>query len=392
MIEIQNRGDCSGCAACAAACPRQAIEMNADQEGFLYPVINSAKCIDCGICDNMCQAKNMIKRKREPLAYACWNKNDSVRMCSSSGGVFYVLAEFIIAHGGVVFGAAFDEELMVRHVAVDSMDQVYRLQGSKYVQSIIGRTYIEAKKLLDEGRYVLFTGTPCQIDGLLHYLCHDYELLYTQDIICHGVPSPIVWKRYLNYQEQQYKKPLVREPLPSFRRKEEGWKRYSISLSFDKDIEYRKYHKEDCYMQAFKKNLSLRPSCYECHSKTKIRNSDITLADFWGIEHMLPEMFDNKGTSLVLTNSEKGKHLFELLKSRLHWREVDFEEAVSHNTPAFQSVARPKKREAFYDRLGTMPFDRLVKRAILPPIYKRIYWKIRHVVGLILRKGKMIKS
>lgn len=107
---------------------------------------------------------------------------------------------------------------------------------------------------------------------------------------------------------------------------------------------------------------------------------------------MLPEMFDNKGTSLVLTNSEKGKHLFELLKSRLHWREVDFEEAVSHNTPAFQSVARPKKREAFYDRLGTMPFDRLVKRAILPPIYKRIYWKIRHVVGLILRKGKMIKS
>ena len=387
MIEIQNRGDCSGCAACAAACPRQAIEMNADQEGFLYPVINSAKCIDCGICDNMCQAKNMIKRKREPLAYACWNKNDSVRMCSSSGGVFYVLAEFIIAHGGVVFGAAFDEELMVRHVAVDSMDQVYRLQGSKYVQSIIGRTYIEAKKLLDEGRYVLFTGTPCQIDGLLHYLCHDYELLYTQDIICHGVPSPIVWKRYLNYQE-----PLVREPLPSFRRKEEGWKRYSISLSFDKDIEYRKYHKEDCYMQAFLKNLSLRPSCYECHSKTKIRNSDITLADFWGIEHMLPEMFDNKGTSLVLTNSEKGKHLFELLKSRLHWREVDFEEAVSHNTPAFQSVARPKKREAFYDRLGTMPFDRLVKRAILPPIYKRIYWKIRHVVGLILRKGKMIKS
>ena len=381
MIEIQNRGDCSGCAACAAACPRQAIEMNADQEGFLYPVINSAKCIDCGICDNMCQAKNMIKRKREPLAYACWNKNDSVRMCSSSGGVFYVLAEFIIAHGGVVFGAAFD-----------SMDQVYRLQGSKYVQSIIGRTYIEAKKLLDEGRYVLFTGTPCQIDGLLHYLCHDYELLYTQDIICHGVPSPIVWKRYLNYQEQQYKKPLVREPLPSFRRKEEGWKRYSISLSFDKDIEYRKYHKEDCYMQAFLKNLSLRPSCYECHSKTKIRNSDITLADFWGIEHMLPEMFDNKGTSLVLTNSEKGKHLFELLKSRLHWREVDFEEAVSHNTPAFQSVARPKKREAFYDRLGTMPFDRLVKRAILPPIYKRIYWKIRHVVGLILRKGKMIKS
>ena len=340
----------------------------------------------------MCQAKNMIKRKREPLAYACWNKNDSVRMCSSSGGVFYVLAEFIIAHGGVVFGAAFDEELMVRHVAVDSMDQVYRLQGSKYVQSIIGRTYIEAKKLLDEGRYVLFTGTPCQIDGLLHYLCHDYELLYTQDIICHGVPSPIVWKRYLNYQEQQYKKPLVREPLPSFRRKEEGWKRYSISLSFDKDIEYRKYHKEDCYMQAFLKNLSLRPSCYECHSKTKIRNSDITLADFWGIEHMLPEMFDNKGTSLVLTNSEKGKHLFELLKSRLHWREVDFEEAVSHNTPAFQSVARPKKREAFYDRLGTMPFDRLVKRAILPPIYKRIYWKIRHVVGLILRKGKMIKS
>ena len=329
MIEIQNRGDCSGCAACAAACPRQAIEMNADQEGFLYPVINSAKCIDCGICDNMCQAKNMIKRKREPLAYACWNKNDSVRMCSSSGGVFYVLAEFIIAHGGVVFGAAFDEELMVRHVAVDSMDQVYRLQGSKYVQSIIGRTYIEAKKLLDEGRYVLFTGTPCQIDGLLHYLCHDYELLYTQDIICHGVPSPIVWKRYLNYQEQQYKKPLVREPLPSFRRKEEGWKRYSISLSFDKDIEYRKYHKEDCYMQAFLKNLSLRPSCYECHSKTKIRNSDITLADFWGIEHMLPEMFDNKGTSLVLTNSEKGKHLFELLKSRLHWREVDFEEAVS---------------------------------------------------------------
>lgn len=386
MINIQNKGDCSGCHACMAVCPKMAITMKTDTEGFLYPEIDTDVCVDCGICDNMCQTKKPICMERKPYAYACWNVDENVRMNSSSGGIFYLLAKWIIQKDGVVFGAAFDEEFNIRHIGVHSVESIRLLQGSKYVQSVIGSTYEEAKELLESGKYVLFTGTPCQIDGLLHYLGKDYAKLYTQDIVCHGVPSSKVWQRYLDYQKKHFKSTLSREPLPSFRQKKEGWKRYSISLSFNRDIEYRVFHREDFYMQAFLNNLSLRPSCYECHSKTKSRNGDITLADFWGIENVLPGMFDNKGTSLVLTNSKKGQVLFEEIQNVLRCKEVDFEKAISHNPCIYGSVEKPDKREDFFLHLSKMRFDRLVKRETLPPLTERIYWKIRRVISEGLRK------
>lgn len=386
MINIQNKGDCSGCHACMAACPKGAIVMQPDTEGFLYPEIDRDICVECGICDNMCQAKKPIRLAREPHAYACWNKDENVRMNSSSGGMFHLLAKWMIQKGGVVFGAAFDDDFNIRHIGVRSVEDIRLLQGSKYVQSVIGNTYLEAKEELESGNYVLFTGTPCQIDGLLHYLRKDYEKLYTQDIICHGVPSSKVWQRYLEYQKEHFKSTLKRDSVPSFRQKRDGWNRYAISLPFEKGIEYRVFHREDFYMQAFLNNLSLRPSCYECHSKTKHRNSDITLADFWGIENVLPEMFDNKGTSLVLTNSEKGQSLFEEIRKELVCQEVDFEEAISHNSCAYRSVKKPDKREDFFLHLSKMQFDRLVKRETLPPLYERIYWKIRCFLSKGLRK------
>lgn len=360
--------------------------MISDEEGFLYPNIDKNLCIECGICENICQSKNLIRKEREPIAYACWNNDELVLKNSSSGGIFYSLARFIIEKDGVVFGAAFDEKLGVCHIGIESVDGIIKLQGSKYVQSVIGNTYVETKKVLDEGRYVLFTGTPCQIDGLLHFLKRDYDKLFTQDMICHGVPSSLVWERYIRYQEKRFNGTLKREPLPSFREKEEGWKRYAISLHFDKDIAYRVPHDNDFYFQAFLRNMSLRPSCYECSSKGKMRNSDITLADFWGVDDNFPELFNDKGTSLVMINSAKGHELFNDIKNELTYQEVDLDKALTRNRHATKSAIKSDKRDDFFSHLPKMRFDRLVKRETLPPRYVRIYEKVRYYISALFRK------
>lgn len=390
MIQIFDKSTCSGCHACVSACRQNAIEMAADEEGFLYPKIDKSICTNCGACETMCQAIRPIYKQRTPIAYACWNRDEFIKESSSSGGVFYAVAKWIISQGGVVFGAAFNDNLELRHISIESVDRIPLMQGSKYLQSVIGDAFKRAKDFLDDGRYVLFTGTPCQIDGLLHYLRKDYERLYTQDIICHGVPSPEVWKKYLEYQTHRFNSTLSKDKLPSFRQKTEGWKRYSVSLNFENDVKYSVYHREDCYMRAFLKNLSLRPSCFECRSKTKSRNSDITLADFWGIENVEPEMFNDKGVSLVLANSDKGKKLFDAVKEDLIFREVDFEAAVSHNTSAFRSAPRPENREAFFNRFRNEPFDLLVNELSPQPVPSKLTFiqRLRRKARIMLAKLK----
>lgn len=363
MIRITKKSDCSGCHACVGACPKQCIEMTIDNEGFLYPEVDKSVCVDCGLCEKACQAINPIKSKNTPTAYACYNTNDEIRMQSSSGGVFTLLAEMIIDKGGAVFGAAFDDDLNVCHICVESKEALRKLRGSKYLQSIIGNTYKEAKILLDKGRYVLFTGTPCQIDGLLHYLNKEYDKLYTQDIICHGVPSPMVWHRYLEYQKSAFGGEIDRETPPSFRRKDEGWRRYSLSLCFTgSDKEYRQTLDKDLYMKAFLSNICLRPSCYSCHSKTLNRNSDITLADFWSIEKVLPDFSDDKGISLVMVNSKKGALLFDEIRNNLCFKEADINETIKYNSSVYKSVAMPKRRNRFLGKVNGADFGILVKK------------------------------
>ena len=291
-----------------------------------------------------------------------------------------MLAEWILQRGGVVFGATFDENLRVRHVAVEKRHELYKLRGSKYLQSEASGVFFQIKQYLDEERYVLFTGTPCQVDGLLHMLNRDYERLFTQDIICHGVPSDKVWQEYLAYQiELHGNTPLDKAILPSFRRKTNGWLKFSMHLTFEDGTIYDEVHDEDLYMKLFLRNISLRPSCYQCCSKTLNRNSDITLADFWGIENIIKDMYDGLGTSLVLVNSDKGRGLFSQIAMNLRCTKVDIEKSVAYNPSAFSSVSIPYKRQrkVFFRGLGKDKFDALVDKSLRITLFDRIWYRIR---------------
>ena len=310
-------------------------------------------------------------------AYACINKNEEIRKNSSSGGIFTLLAEQVIEKDGVVFGAAFDDKYHIIHTYVENKNDLEKFRGSKYAQSNIGDCYKKAKEFLDQGRYVLFTGTPCQVEGFKMYLKKDYEKLYTQDIICHGTPSHKVWEKYLEYRER------ISEQKPekiSFRNKDEGWKLFNMKFEYQ-NSNYKKNQNQDPYMQAFLKNASLRESCYNCKFKKKNRETDITLADFWGIENILPEMDDNKGTSLVIVHSEKGQQLFKDISEKMIYKSVDLDEALKYNPSMLKAAEPDPKRKEFFDNLDKVPFDKLVKKYTYKKSFmKRAFSKMKRIL------------
>ena len=384
MIEMNGKAFCNGCHACSSACPHKCISMVSDDEGFLYPEVDSTRCSECHLCEKVCpilNPKNVLNADL-PSAYAVKNNDDNTREKSSSGGVFAALAEYVIDEGGIVFGAAFDSRFDVVHIGVEKKEDLVKLRGSKYVQSTIGDTYREAKKALDAGRTVLFTGTPCQIGGLRAFLRKDYEKLYTQDIICHGVPSPKVWRRYLDYQQTR-KNSKIKEI--SFRNKKKSWKKYAVSFAFENGAEISEPFMENPYMRAFLRNLSLRNSCYQCRFKGISRDSDITLADFWGIENILPEMDDDKGTSLVIVQNEKGRRLLNSVSDSLSLRTVDPEVAIKENASAVISSNLPRQRKYFFNKLQKQPFDKLVNKCTHPSFYTRAKNKLKRIIKRCLK-------
>lgn len=380
LITITDKKDCSGCYACSNKCPRNCISMQQDFEGFWYPKVDYDLCIKCELCIQTCPIINRTTVTNEPTAYACINKDEPVRLESSSGGLFSVFAERIIEEGGVVFGAGFDRDFAVAHSFIEKKEELSCLRGAKYVQSRIGWSYRNAETFLNQGRSVLFTGTPCQIGGLKSYLAKDYDNLYCIDIVCHGVPSPKVLETYISYQEKSAGASTQRI---TFRGKNEGWRQYSVSFHFDNGTEYRQTLDKDLYMRAFLSNACLRPSCNACRFKTLHRESDITLADFWGIQSVLPDMDDNKGTSLIFVNSIKGRNIFEQIKKSIEYKEVDINQAVGYNTSAIVSAEQNPKRQDFFLRLNEIPFDRLVKKYSSDSIYFRMRRKVRTIIGKV---------
>lgn len=368
---------CTGCSACASLCPKGCITMQKDKEGFFMPIIDYASCINCGICSKKCPVANKPKDDNQtPKAYAVINKDIDTRLCSSSGGVFTLIAKEIIARGGVVVGAVFDEGFNVRHDVIESIDEIEKLQGSKYVQSNVDNTYKRVLDYLEKERLVLFSGTPCQIAGLKAFLGKEYENLITQDIICHGVPSPLVWKKYVEYREK-----LAQQKVKKifFRAKNEGWKRYSVSFSFEKDTEYRKVLTDDYYMQGFLGHLYLRNSCHDCSFKQMHRESDLTLADFWGIENIIPEMNDDKGTSLVLIHSVKGKELFDLIKENTIIQKVVFEDGIKDNRSYLVSCHSSPFRKKFFNSIHKRRIDRLINKYCGTSLTKKIRRTVKKI-------------
>lgn len=398
-MKIENLNNCTGCSACKDVCAKTAILMKCNESGFLYPEIDAEKCIKCGKCEKVCPAINPLDNKKSKSitikgtsAFAAINKNESVRLDSSSGGIFFALAEQIIAEGGVVFGAKFTDDFSVIHSWTDSLDGLTEFQGSKYLQSIIGNSYKDCKNLLEHGRKVLFSGTPCQIHGLIKYLeseCNFYksnpDYLFTVDFICHGVPSPLLWQKYIEFRE---KKSASRTVKTAFRRKNDGWKQYSLLFTFANNSEYCQPLTKDPYMQIFLKDVALRKSCYECPCRGIERSSDITLADFWGIQNILPEMDDDKGTSFVICHSNKGDVLLSTLKNNCSLKEVKLEDGARYNSAITKSPLKPNKREAFYKDLESLTFESIIRKYAVTPIYiqisKFLYRCIRKAKKIIL--------
>ena len=345
MINIP-KSKCIGCGACHDICPKSCIEMKADKEGFSYPDVNKALCINCGACEKVCPALNPIKKARVKSAFGAYNKDDKIRLNSSSGGFFFLAASYILDKGGVVFGAAFDDRFQVRHIAVEKKEELPKIMASKYVQSNTAGVFLSVKSYLKKGRTVLFSGTPCQNNALSLYLKKDYPNLLKADIICHGVPSPQIWDKYLCYTGKGKKASDVR-----FREKSQGWSRYHTKIIFENGYVYDSCFKDDLYSKLFLSDLILRPSCYECPAKNDNRASDITIADFWGIGNLLPELNDDKGTSLIIINNDKGKQLFDSVKDSMIFKETDFSRCIQYNSSYSASVQKPKLRDSAFEYL-----------------------------------------
>lgn len=319
MIKIENKENCCGCSACFNACPQRCITMQADCEGFLYPVTDVSICTECGLCEKVCPIINR-KENHSLQVLAAKNPNNHIRKDSTSGGLFSAIAEKIIEDGGRVFGATFNDNWEVVHKGVDNIQHLSCLRGSKYVQSNIADCFKEIKQLLEQNIPVLFSGTPCQAAGLKLYLKKEYSNLFITDIVCHGVPSPQIWKEYLhsvkeNVQDIRY---------INFRKKERGWADADFIITNQKGNSIVKdKFRENLYFKGFMDNLYLRPSCYKCPARYGFYQSDITLGDYWGIEKQHPEFADADGVSLVIVNSEKGKKLLEELNIQIQESSIE---------------------------------------------------------------------
>lgn len=364
MVHIKKKTLCCGCSACVQVCPKQCISLYEDKEGFLYPCVDKTKCIECGLCEKVCPCLGDSSEREPKVVYAAKNSNENIRLKSSSGGVFTLLAEKVINAGGVVFGARFDENWDVELSYTETIEGLSAFRGAKYIQAQVGTTFIEAERFLKAGRKVLFSGTPCQIKGLLKYLRKDYDNLLTVDFVCHGVPSPKVWRLYLKEEIERIArqgddgKNIVLSSLVmptikgiNFRDKSSGWKKYSFTLQLTKALaegeqnsvlRSNKFY-ENPFMQAFLSDLILRPSCYACPAKSGKSSSDITIGDFWGIEHIKPEIDDDKGVSLVMVHNEKC--IYYLNSSSMI--ELAYQDALNGNLRIAKSVVRPLYRN-FY--------------------------------------------
>ncbi len=414
MIEIKHKNECCGCNACVQVCSKNCITMQEDEEGFLYPVVDAGMCINCGLCEKVCPVLNQGEERKPLGVYAAKNPNEAERMQSSSGGIFTMLAEKVISEGGIVFGAKFDEKWEVVHDYTDNICGLSAFRGSKYLQSRIGNAFVQARKFLADGRKVLFSGTPCQIAALKKFLRKDYGNLLTVDVVCHGVPSPGVWRKYLEYILRPVGAAGKNTVLCSlkgmsdisdiaFRDKTTGWKKYGFVVramsasEADKNSvcgaskvrEFECLHETldvNIFMRGFLKDLYLRPSCHYCPSKNGKSGSDITIADFWGVNRYYPEYDDDKGVGLILVNSEKGNQIF----SSLNIDKIDstFEQAVAGNPAIIRSAHLHKWREKFWKEYSKNGIETIVPicEKMKPGMIKILYGKVRRIAVVIVKK------
>ncbi|WP_293008387.1 MULTISPECIES: polysaccharide pyruvyl transferase family protein [unclassified Oscillibacter] len=367
LPELVGRADCTGCTACASVCPKDAISMEPDREGFAYPLIDLEKCIHCGRCTAVCPPLHPPKSCPLPAVFAAWNRDDVIRKDSTSGGVFSLIAADTLESGGVVFGAALDDRQRLRHIACFSPEDLRYLRGAKYVQSDLRGVYREIRELL-KSRPVLFSGTPCQVDGLYHFLGHRPENLTTCDVVCQGVPSPGVWADMVRSIESHRRRSLQ---TVRFRNKVAGWKNSHFTLLYKDGSADSSPLFQTEWGRAFGRALFLRPCCHRCPYTSLSRTGDFTLGDFWGLRP--DELCDQqeKGVSLLIVNTAHASHIFDRLP--LGRQPFSPERAVAGNPRLASPIAQPGDRAAFFASYALQPFDQVRQKFLrLPSLPVRI--------------------
>lgn len=354
---------CTGCGSCVAVCPSAAIRMQPDEHGFLHPAVDAAACTDCGLCARKCPVSAPPQVSTHTEILTGYANDEALLPTSSSGAIFPVLASEIIRRGGIVFGAAFNQNFDVVHTAAESIAELAALCSSKYVQSNIpAGIYAQVKAALAAGRWVYFSGMPCQVAGLKNYLGREYETLITQDTACHSVPSPLVWDEYKVGLEKQYGGKLT---AFSFRNKANGWEAYHIRAAFDNGREFAQPAAESPYQRGFIKGLYSRSSCFVCKFKGIERCSDITLADYWGVKGIQSDAYNPQGTSLVLIHSEKGRSLLEGCKDQLQLQPAA-KDAFAFNPAVLAPIQKPARYDEFWEGYGQTAFADLVSACCEP--------------------------
>ncbi len=370
-----NKYDCNGCGICALVCPKGCIHMEQDSEGFYYPVIESKNCIHCNKCKNIC-SNNKINIEYERKAYIAINKNNNERKESASGGMFIILAKYVIEKHGVVFGVRYDKDLNVVHDEATTIDECKKFMGSKYVRSYCMDTYNKVKTYLEENKWVLFTGTPCQCYALKIYLGKEYEKLITCEIICHGNPSPKVFKKYIEEKENIKNKKIIDV---KFRSKENGWSNSTPIIIYDDNTK----EEDPTLYEAFMAELISRPSCYPCKFVDINRVSDFTIGDMWGIEKIEPDMNDKKGVSLLIISSDKARKILEEIKKDITLKEVEINLAFSHNH--HKNVVENKNRNKFFRKVDeATSIIKLMQKYSRKKLTTRVKNKIKRCIKKII--------
>lgn len=370
--------DCTGCTACNQICPKQCISLKEDSEGFVYPKVDESVCVDCGLCKKVCPILNSSQGNEPTKVLALKNKDEVIRKSSSSGGVFFEIAKKFLEEGGIVYGCALDENMVARHIKATSESELHKLKSSKYVQSDMGDTMSEIRTLLSKGKRVLFSGTPCQTAGLVNYIGTKCENLFLVDILCHGVPSPKLFREYIELLERQYDGKVI---SVNFRNKQRGWKRLYMEIRFDNGKRHYVYSGFDLFEALFLHNISLRPVCYECCFTTTKRHGDITLGDFWGIGKAYPKWDDDKGISVVMLNTEKGREYYEKIASLFIGREEKLELAKAGQRTLYAPTAKNSNRDAFYEMYAKEGCQKALET------YTRVPGKLEQAYYAMMRWG-----
>ncbi len=384
MVDIKDKRKCCGCTACYNICPRDCIEMIYDEEGFSYPHVNDALCIGCGLCEKKCPILNKPKSDNHIFAYVGVNNCQTIRAASTSGGVIGAINNYVLEElNGVVYGVVYDDSFMPVHRRITNIEEAYLLCGSKYAQSELSFTFKNIKKDLEDGATVAFTGTPCQVAGLKSYLGKEYDGLIAIDLVCRSIPSPKLWKKYLEWQADRHNSSITKV---NCRAKTYGYHNGTLTIDFRNGRKYSGSNRVDLFMKAFHKDVCSRPSCYDCHFKDTDRCSDFTIFDSWNANYVTENRYqdDNLGCSNIICRNDKAKQIIDSIKG------IDLYEASVDRMYEYSgemernSILYTDARKNFYRDLDEIGLEKTIKSRVsitfkdyLIEMVKPLYFRIK---------------